>query len=66
MTKLTPKARKELKVPETQMKIAIDCHRSLQTVANWIKHGHDNLTKRFTIDTIIKHTSLTESEIFEL
>lgn len=64
MVKLSHKAKNELKSTEIQMKIAIDCGKSLQTVANWIKHGHDNLTKRFTINTIVKHTSLIEDEIF--
>ena len=32
---------------------------------NWIKHGHDNLSKRGTIESITKHTKLHETEIFD-
>ena len=65
MLKLTHKAQQELKCTSVQMKIALDCNRTLQTVVNWIKHGHDNLSKKSTIESIIKHTKLHETEIFD-
>jgi hypothetical protein len=65
MLKLTHKAAQELKCTSVQMKIALDCNRTLQTVSSWIKHGHDNLSKRGTIESITKHTKLDETEIFD-
>lgn len=65
MIKLTEQAQMLLKEPETQMKIAIDCKRTLLTVSNWIKHGHENVTKKHVIKSIINHTNLKEDELFE-
>ena len=65
MIKLTEQAQRLLKEPETQMKIAIDCKRTLLTVSNWIKHNHENLTKKHVIGSIVKHTKLKEDELFE-
>lgn len=65
MIKLTEQAQKLLKEPETQMKIAIDSKRTLLTVSKWIKHGHDNLTKKHVINSIVKHTKLDENELFD-
>lgn len=64
MIKLTEQAQRLLKEPETQMKIAIDCERTLLTVSNWIKHGHENLTKKHVIKSIVKHTKIDENGIF--
>lgn len=65
MITLTEQAQRLLKEPETQMKIAIDCKRTLLTVSNWIKHGHENLTKKHVIESIVKHTKIKEDELFE-
>lgn len=65
MIKLTKNAQKALKNTEVQMKIALDCKRTLQSVTNWVNHGHENLTKLSTIRSICKHTKLTINEIFE-
>jgi hypothetical protein len=65
MIKLTYKARQELSSTDVQMKIAVDCNKALQTVTKWIKHGHENLTKKHVIKSIVKHTKLDENGIFD-
>lgn len=65
MITLTEKAKVYLSYPPTQMKIALDCKKTLLTVTNWIKHGHENLTKKHVIESILKHTKLQENELFK-
>jgi hypothetical protein len=64
MIKLQPHALQRLSDAEVKMKIALDCKKTLMTVTNWIKHGHENLTKKHVIQSIVKHTKLQENEIF--
>lgn len=64
MVKLTHKAKEELKSTDVQMRIALDCGKTLQTVANWIKHEHEYLSLKNTVRSILTHTNLKENEIF--
>jgi hypothetical protein len=62
---LTTIAKEKLGTDEVKMKIALELGKSYLTMRRWIIKGHDNMTKKKTIQAITKHTGLTEDEIFE-
>lgn len=61
---LTTAAKEKLGTDEVKMKIALELGRSYLTMRRWIRESHDNLTKTKSIEAIVKHTGLKESEIF--
>lgn len=63
--KLTRKAKECLKGERVKTLISLEIGVCLKTFYKWIRDEHDNLTWKKTIDAIVKHTGLKESEIFE-
>lgn len=64
---LTTVAKQKLGTDEVKMKIALELGKSYLTMRRWILVSpvHENLTKKKSIEAIIKYTGLKESEIFE-
>lgn len=64
---LTTSAKEKLGTDEVKMKIALELGKSYLTMRRWIMSSpiHDNLTKKKSIEAIVKFTGLKESEIFE-
>lgn len=63
---LTTVAKEKLGTDEVKMKIALELGKSYLTMRRWIMSNpiHDNLTKKKSIEAIMNHTGLKESEIF--
>ena len=64
---LTQIAKEKLGTDEVKMRIALELGKSYLTMRRWIMSNpsHDNLTKKKSIEAIVKFTGLKESEIFE-
>ena len=64
---LTQTAKEKLGTDEVKMRIALELGKSYLTMRRWIMSTpiHDNLTKKKSIEAIVKYTGLKESEIFE-
>jgi len=63
--KLTKKALKAINEPEIRMRIALDVHKSDNTIKRWIKANDDNLTKASALAVIKRETGMPECEILE-
>ncbi|MBE8727942.1 hypothetical protein [Flavobacterium hungaricum] len=63
---LTTAAKEKLGTDEVKMKIALELDKSYYTMRRWILSSpiHENLTKKRSIEAIVKFTGLKESEIF--
>ena len=60
-------AKEKLGTDEVKMRIALELGKSYLTMRRWIMSNpiHDNLTKKKSIEAIVKFTGLKESEIFK-
>lgn len=63
---LSKKARKALKSEQVKMRIALDLGKSLGALKRWIFLNDERLTQINVINSICKHTGMTQDEIFEL
>lgn len=62
---LTTIAKEKLGTDEVKMKIALDLGKSYLTMRRWILKNHINLTRKETIQSIIRYTNLEENQIFK-
>ena len=64
---LTANAREKLESDQVKMKICLELGIAYVTIRRWLKDEvvHENLTKKKSIEAIVKFTGLKESEIFE-
>lgn len=62
---LTEKALEKLSDDSIRMKICLDLEIAYVTLRRWTSTNHKNITRRESIDALIKHTGLTEKEIFK-
>lgn len=65
---LTKKAKEKLASDEVKMKICLELNIAYNTIRRWLKNENvdDKFTTKKSIFAIVKHTGLTEDEIFEL
>ena len=63
---LTPLAKEKLGNDEVKMRIALELGKAYITMRRWINSEpiHENLTKKSSINAIVKYTGLKEEEIF--
>lgn len=62
---LTTIAKEKLGTDEVKMRIALELGKSYLTMRRWIGLNHENLTKKKSIEAIMRFTGLKENEIFE-
>lgn len=66
--RLTKKAKEKLSSDEVKMKICLDLKIAYNTIRRWLSSENvdDKFTTKKCINSVIKHTGLSEDEIFEL
>ena len=61
---LTTELKEKLR-DKARMEIALELGISYHTFKKWIQTDHPNLTKKKTIQAILKHTEIKKENIFE-
>jgi precorrin-6x reductase len=62
---LSEKVLEKLSDDSVRMKICLELNIAYVTLRRWTSLNHRNITRKDSIDAIVKHTGISENEIFE-